>query len=32
MAADAAPVLSLTEMSSVIRDLTIAVSNLWTFL
>jgi hypothetical protein len=32
MAADAAPVLSPAEMSSTIRDLTLAVSNLRTFL
>jgi hypothetical protein len=32
MATDAVPVLSPAEMSSVIRDLTLAVSNLWTFL
>jgi hypothetical protein len=32
MAADAAPVLSPAEMSSLIRDLTLAVSNLRTFL
>jgi hypothetical protein len=32
MAADAAPVLSPDEMSSAIRDLTLAVSNLRTFL
>jgi hypothetical protein len=32
MAANAAPVLSLVEMLSAIRDLTLAVSNLRTFL
>ena len=32
LAADAAPVLSPAEMSSAIRDLTLAVSNLRTFL
>jgi hypothetical protein len=32
MAADAAPVLSPTELSLVIRDLTLAVTNLRTFL